>query len=440
MNESALMPLAGAASEYLTLRTDGLCRSCRDRCRRYILGTVELCERLYPGAAVITPEMLTVIEQKRRHLKSRNEDCRWERENRKFAEWIRNGYGELPDLHVKETIPWEQRLHSSMAALITEFVRRKRSAGVEYSMPYALIWFDAMLAAEFPEATTVTREIALRWVEKAQEGGVSINTAIRRTTPVRQFCKYVRSSADPECYVIPSKLPGRQLRYHGHIITEKELRAFFKTADALKHEPNCPYRHLSAPAAFRLMYACGLRVSEIRILKREDVSLETGELKIRESKAHAVRTVVMHQDMLDVMRHYDAEIEKTLPGREWFFADRPDGSQMGRHKPGSWFRLIWGSMETDEEIKEPAATARDFRHLYALTVISRWYRGGEDLNALEPWLVCYMGHSDFEMTSYYIHLEGSFAPDFEKLSARATGDLFDDFDENALSGEVPYDR
>lgn len=440
MENSNVMPLVEAAVRYLNLRTPGMCKDHASKICMAVNGAVEICSRLYPNVMMITPEMLSEIEKQRHHHGCKLYDVLISREIRRFATWICNGYCDVGKLiRSRDKTLWESRLHSSLASLISLYIRRKQAARFVFARKDVFIHFDAMVAKEFPGATTVTREIAMRWVSLAQEGGVSINTAHVRISTIRCMCKYFRIHIDPSCYVIPASLPGKMVRYRGHLITEQELKAFFKRADALDYESHCPYRHITAPVVFRLMYACGLRVSEIRLLKREDISLSTGVIKIRESKAHAMRTVVMHPDMLEVMRHYDREIEKLFPSREWFFIDSTDSSQMHHSKVGRWFRFIWNNMEIDEKINEPQATARDFRHLYAMTVINRWYRAGKNPEGLDTWLVAYMGHQDFEMTSYYIHLEGSFAPDLAKIAERATGDLFDDFDEETFSQEVPYD-
>ncbi len=63
-----------------------------------------------------------------------------------------------------------------------------------------------------------------------------------------------------------------------------------------------PARHLVIPVFFRVLYCCGLRSSEARLLKVEDVDLETGKLTIRQSKGNKDRNVMMSEDVLDLCR------------------------------------------------------------------------------------------------------------------------------------------
>lgn len=361
-------------------------------------------------------------------------------EGKRFCLWLKTGvlYSVLPRPPVE---PWENRLHSSMANIIKEFVRRKREAGFPYLMLNTFLHFDSMLVNEFPNAKFITKEIALRWIEVWTKKDISVNTIIRNTTPIRQLSKFIKAYIDPNCYVIPSKILGKEIRYVGHMITEAELIAFFKKADALEYLSSCPYRHLTLPVVFRLLYSSGLRVSEIKNLKRDDIDLKSGKITIRESKSHALRIIIVHQQMLEVLQDYDCEIEKSLPNREWFFISDKDGSKLNRSKVGTWFRLIWDNMDCDEKNKGPVATARDFRHLYAFSIINKWYQNGLNLEALEPYLVCYMGHNNFEMTSYYINLSKLYHPDYQKVALELDEDIFSAkqlIEDN--EDEVPYDN
>lgn len=46
----------------------------------------------------------------------------------------------------------------------------------------------------------------------------------------------------------------------------------------------------------------------------------------------------------------------------------------------------------------------DFRHHFAYANMNLWLREGKDVNAMLPYLMKYMGHSDIENTLYYFHL------------------------------------
>ncbi|WAG64519.1 tyrosine-type recombinase/integrase [Clostridium estertheticum] len=73
-------------------------------------------------------------------------------------------------------------------------------------------------------------------------------------------------------------------RYIPYIYTDNELKRFFNETDKCYYCSECPHRHLILPIIFRMIYSCGLRVSEARLLKVEDVDLNSGILTINHSK------------------------------------------------------------------------------------------------------------------------------------------------------------
>ena len=360
-------------------------------------------------------------------------------EAKRFMLWINEGkiYDHLP----RPKVPWETKLKSRFAELIKEFVRRKQAAGFVYRNIDALVHFDHMIAESFPEAVCITKEIAFAWVETASKNGVSVNTAIRRITPIRQLSKYI-CVKDKVSYVLPPEIPGKYVRYVGYIITDEDVAAFIAEADALEYHWVCPFRHMTAPTVFRLMITTGMRGSEVPNLKRDDVDLRTGKSYIRESKAHALRIIIVHPQMLDVLRGYDEEIDDKVPNREWFFVNGREGTKLCHNQIGTWFRLIWDIMlrAKNKEMTEPQATARDLRHYFATTVAKNWFAKGLNLEALEPYLVCYMGHENFDMTSYYLSEVYQTLPEFSKINQASSKGIYPDgLSFELADDEVPYD-
>ena len=114
-------------------------------------------------------------------------------------------------------------------------------------------------------------------------------------------------------------IPRKQIRYDAHIFTEEELKAFFASIDACKKSPFSPLRCYVIPVIFRLIYTCGLRASEARLLRTNDINLSTGKIFIRESKGWEARIVFVSDDMLDLLCRYDRIIRDTYPDRTAFF-------------------------------------------------------------------------------------------------------------------------
>lgn len=77
---------------------------------------------------------------------------------------------------------------------------------------------------------------------------------------------------------------------------------------------------------FRMTYTCGLRPNEGRNLKRNEVDLNTGELRIIETKKHKSRNIVMSDEINSLAKSYAAVRDAAFPKSEFFFpspSDRP---------------------------------------------------------------------------------------------------------------------
>ena len=92
-------------------------------------------------------------------------------------------------------------------------------------------------------------------------------------------------------YVLPAGTLPRPARYVPHIYTDQELAALFAPTDRCRYSAEVPFRHLIMPVLFRTIYACGLRVSEARLLRPGDVDTGTGVLQIRDAKGGKDRQV-----------------------------------------------------------------------------------------------------------------------------------------------------
>ena len=199
------------------------------------------------------------------------------------------------------------------------FISQKRASGSPcHTSSKVLGYLDAMIAEDYPDCSTLSKEICDAWIRKCSV--LHQNTLLRRVTPVRQFAKYLVGTGK-SAYIIPGGIPRKQIRYDAHIFTEAELKlkVFFTSIDACKKSPFSHLRCYVIPVIFRLIYTCGLRASEARLLCTDDIDLSTGKVFIRESKGWETRIVFVSDDMLDLLCRYDRIIRDTYPDRTAFF-------------------------------------------------------------------------------------------------------------------------
>ncbi|MCR5127971.1 MAG: tyrosine-type recombinase/integrase [Lachnospiraceae bacterium] len=289
---------------------------------------------------------------------------------------------------------------SGFAHDIETYIKLRASLGnQEETFSRRLYAFDRYCIDQFPEALTLTQEICEGWCSLQKDE--SLTTLRLRTGILRGFSKYL-SSLKKDTYVIPDGYTGTPKMYYPYLYTDEELSVFFEAADTMPPHKLSPCREYVIPVLFRMLYCCGLRPQEIPPLTVEDVDLDSGIIKIYDSKRHKDRIVPMSYELLDLCVEYNRKISVLIPGRQYFFQCKP-----GRKCTIQWiqvqFHRCWKRCGKQFK-KDHHPRVYDFRHNYATHVIRRWMNDGLDVMSMLPYLSSYMGHSSLEYTAYYIHL------------------------------------
>jgi len=314
----------------------------------------------------------------------------------------------------------EYEFRSPLGSCIKGFIAQKRASGFPYQSAARILYhFDLLVAENFSDAHTLTKDICAAWLNCRP--GEHPNGLQRRVTPVRQLGKYMKGMGF-DVYIIPGNIPGKQVKYEAHIYTTAELKAFFRSVDQCPPSPFSKTRRYVIPVIFRLLYCCGLRSSEVRLLKTEDVDLDTGKIIIRESKGWKARVVYMSNDMMHLCREYSSIIETMLPGRQAFFPNKA-GNFYNIGMIGYWFHEFWDKLPESKAVKGNPARVHDFRHAYAVHRLNQWVRHGQNINVLMTYLSEYMGHSNYVDTDYYLSLVEEFYPEMEKRLTSINADI-----------------
>lgn len=205
-------------------------------------------------------------------------------------------------------------------------------------------------------------------------------------------------------YVLPAKMYGQNSSFLPYIFTDDELVRLFSAIDAIQPAKHQPFADKILPVLFRLIYTCGLRPNEGRLLKTRNVFLDSGEILISETKGNKERIVVMSADMHTLCSDYHDSRPLFGTESEYFFS----GSD-GRPFSSTWLlkqlRCCWANANPGISPEElPSVRIYDLRHRFASAAIQRWLDAGADLNAKLPFLRAYMSHSTLSQTAYYIHL------------------------------------
>ena len=216
--------------------------------------------------------------------------------------------------------------------------------------------------------------------------GQSPRSTARFMSCIRGFCSFFvregRILEDPTLGVESPKL-GRPLPKS---LSEKDVERLLKAPD-VDIALECRDRTM-----LELLYACGLRVTELTSLQVVQLSMNQGVVRVF-GKGSKERLVPMGEEALAWLQHYmagpRAELLKGMPSDVLFPSRR--GSQMTRQ--AFWYRVkIYAKRAEISKNLSP----HTLRHAFATHLLNH----GADLRVVQMLL----GHSDLTTTQIYTHV------------------------------------
>ena len=217
-----------------------------------------------------------------------------------------------------------------------------------------------------------------RWLAGRSRDGYSARSNARALSSVRRFYadlhRLGRIDADPAARLESPRLP----RSLPKALSESEVEALLEAAH--------PEEQLRERAMLELMYATGLRVSELVGLPATAVNLRQGVLRVT-GKGGKDRLVPLGEEARHWLERYIEEARPRHAGGPVFIAAR--GGAMGRQQ---FWRII-KRLAITAGIDPEKISPHGLRHSFATHLLNH----GADLRALQMLL----GHSSLSTTQIY---------------------------------------
>ena len=302
---------------------------------------------------------------------------------------------------------------------IQNYVELKQAIGYKFTTEANhLKRFDRFTLKKYPEATVLSKEIIFDWCKKRDYEARA--NQLGRTSIIRQFGKYL-DSIGVNAYIIPKGYFPKESQYTPYIYPVDELHRFFAETNKCRYSCLCPHRHLIMPVFFRMIYTCGLRVSEARLLKVADVDLENGILTIHHSKKDNSRLVPMSSSLTESCRVFFKKAHPHPAAGDYYFPALNNKPMTLGNVYHNFRRFLWRA-GISHGGKGSGPRIHDFRHTYATHCLKKWAEQGKDLSTYLPVLKTYMGHDSFKETAYYLRLTADVFPDMmSKVEIRYPG-------------------
>src|SRR3954470_4152159 len=296
---------------------------------------------------------------------------------------------------------------SVLAPLMDRFLQEKRACGYAYHEPFRILHrLDDFLVQQGLETLELPRGPARNWLAKKPHESAS--TQQQRITVFRQFSKFLLTAGCP-AYVPDATVAARKSIFVPRMLTEEELRKFFRAVDTLEPTARSPLRHLIMPEVFRLLYGCGFRVREVLNLRIRDVDLNQGIITVRQGKFRKDRLVPPALSLVNRLRKYAGYFDSRPPDAVFF--PGPNGRPFALRTVYTLLREMLLQCGIPHAGRGKGPRIHDYRHLFAVHTLRRWYRDGENLEAKLPLLATYLGHQHLSGTQHYLHLTAEIFPE-----------------------------
>lgn len=220
-----------------------------------------------------------------------------------------------------------------------------------------------------------------------KDKGLGPASIFRKAEALRAFYRYLRlegkAEKDPTSNFRAPKLPRKVPRFFDKREVEK----------LLAYPAGEGFAKVRAAAAIELLYASGIRVSELLGLRLESVNFQQGWLRVF-GKGSKERLVPVNSAALRRLKEYLEVRQQKFGGQDVaaeLFVNR-GGKKLSRVQ--MWKDIVSFGREAGVEIKPHP-------HLFRHTFASHLVQGGADLRSVQEML----GHASLNTTQIYAHVD-----------------------------------
>lgn len=274
-----------------------------------------------------------------------------------------------------------------------------------------------------------TKELADKWIVQMEDE--SDTHHYKRINRTKLFVSYLFTKGyDVHLFDDVRFIPSDFVPY---IYNEDETLRYFKAVDGyymkgVKERAN-PLTRVMLPVIFRVLQGCGTRITETLQIRKNDVNLDDGVIRLRETKFHKERIVVMSNDLTELMNSYADKTFYMLKEEDFIFHKK----DMSRYSADTIHDIHLNLLQMagiPRRGNELGPRLHDWRHTWAVRAFKQMWDAGYDLYAALPIISVYMGHETVWATEKYIRLVKHNFPEIDdKVSARFESVMKGDADE-----------
>lgn len=206
---------------------------------------------------------------------------------------------------------------------------------------------------------------------------------IRKSMSIKGFYKYLKREDAIDLVLTDLQVPKKEKRLP-EILSVEEINQLIEQIDINTD------KGLLDLAMILLTFSCGLRVSELVLLRKDRINFKNAYLRVF-GKRNKERILPVSKEALEVLIRYDQTIRNKIQKKSPLFFLHSDGKEVSRQ----YFFLEIKKYAKKANLKKNISP-HTLRHSYATLLLEN----GAQLKQVQAFL----GHADIETTQIYTHL------------------------------------
>lgn len=282
---------------------------------------------------------------------------------------------------------------SHLVGAFLEMMSAERGAAANTIAAYRrdLTNYAGFVAGKKQTLLDCPRETVNAYLDGLKAEGLSASSSARHLSAIRQFHKFLCADGmrgDDPTRIVASPKTRRPLP---KVLSVAEVDKLLKLAEEEANAEATPARQEAALRLYcllEMLYATGLRVSELVALKRSAVMRESSFITVV-GKGNKDRVVPMNDRARDAVRAWAKMLPKDA---NWLFPAKGESGHLARQVFARDLKALAG--------RAGISSARVAPHVLRHAFASHLLAGGADLRVVQMLL----GHADISTTQIYTHV------------------------------------
>ena len=267
----------------------------------------------------------------------------------------------------------------------------------------------------------ITKEVTLDYARI--NSNLSSNTIARNMGVFREFCYYLKTQKNIDCYQIPTKIyPQNHNNFTPHTFSYNEMKLIFTNlSKPLQNYRYTYYRQTIYPLIIKILYQTGMRIGEVLSIKVKDYINELSLFKLTDTKNNEERYVAIPDKLNNEITKFVSKFYLNKQVNELIF-------KVSEITIEKYFKKVLSICNI--KITDKGPRSHDLRYTFVVHNFDKAIKKGKDINSILPVLGAQLGHKTLNSLSYYFHINKDVLKTVNSISEKELGYLIPESGDN----------